>query len=170
MNIHNIKLKLREIFKEVFGKVRLCNAERSRGTPSLFHKSIHIHRIFTLAFWRARKRRQPGGATVSQTCSFHCKPKCTLQNTNEYPAVTMEMKHLPAHHKVNHTHWITESVRSVTYKVSKYFFRNREGVYLLCCMNWILKYNIQGIAEITPTFGGVTARAVEGIQWWEWSR
>jgi len=23
---------------------------------------------------------------------------------------------------------------------------------------------IQGIAEITPTFGGVTARAVEGIQ------
>ena len=29
---------------------------------------------------------------------------------------------------------------------------------------------IQGTTEITPTFGGVTARAVEGIQWWEWSR
>ena len=27
------------------------------------------------------------------------------------------------------------------------------------------KYDlIQGVAEITPTFGGVTARAVEGVQ------
>jgi len=33
---------------------------------------------------------------------------------------------------------------------------------------WTLK--VQGVAEITPTFGCVTARAVEGIQWWEWSR
>ena len=29
---------------------------------------------------------------------------------------------------------------------------------------------VQGLTEITPTFGGVTARAMEGIQWWEWSR
>jgi hypothetical protein len=29
---------------------------------------------------------------------------------------------------------------------------------------------IQDAAEITPTFGGVTARAVEGVQWWEGSR
>ena len=40
----------------------------------------------------------------------------------------------------------------------------------------VLRYNgcicgydslIQGAAEITPTFGGVTARAVKGLQWWE---
>ena len=29
---------------------------------------------------------------------------------------------------------------------------------------------IQGVAEITPTFGGVTAWAEEEIQWWVWSR
>jgi len=29
---------------------------------------------------------------------------------------------------------------------------------------------MQSAAEITPTFEGVTARAVEGVQWWEWSR
>jgi len=43
----------------------------------------------------------------------------------------------------------------------------------------VLRYNgcicgydslIQSAAEITPTFGGVTARAVKGVQWWEESR
>jgi hypothetical protein len=30
--------------------------------------------------------------------------------------------------------------------------------------------NVQGVAEITPTFEGATAQAMEGAQWWEGSR
>jgi len=33
-----------------------------------------------------------------------------------------------------------------------------------------LNWYIQDAAEITPTFGGVTAQTVEGVQWWKWSR
>ena len=36
--------------------------------------------------------------------------------------------------------------------------------------NMFQGFIIQSAAEITPTFGGVTARAVEGVQWWKWSR
>lgn len=144
MNLHNINLQLRDNFKEVFGKVRRCNAEWSRGTTSLLRRSIRFHGIFTLGFWRSRMtqlyRCPPGGATAPQTCSIQRKPNCTLQNTNQYPTVTMEMKRLPTHHKVNHTYSITESLRSVIYKVSSYFFHNWKGVYLLCCTSWILIY------------------------------
>jgi hypothetical protein len=33
----------------------------------------------------------------------------------------------------------------------------------------ITQFILQGAAEITPTFWGVTAQAVEGVQWWEGS-
>jgi len=34
----------------------------------------------------------------------------------------------------------------------------------------VAQIDVRVAAEITPTFGGVPARAVEGVQWWEWSR
>ena len=42
-------------------------------------------------------------------------------------------------------------------------------------MLWMMDKNfcnfqVQGVAEITPTFGGITAWAVEGVQWWEGPR
>ena len=33
-----------------------------------------------------------------------------------------------------------------------------------CQSNLTANFLLQGAAEITPTFGGVTARAVEGVQ------
>ena len=46
-----------------------------------------------------------------------------------------------------------------------------QGVFTREACYYVSYYVIyRDLPEITPTFGGVTARAVEGIQWWEWSR
>ena len=63
-------------------------------------------------------------------------------------------------------------IECVKWRTNKKFTYIYTSIYNFTCTFDYTLYaiNIQGITEITPIFGGVTARAVEGIQWWEWSR